>query len=68
MDAVLTIPPRSPSASGSRSRHDDGSYIGYEDFCVLNGLPTADKYKADTRPACFVARVNLIAIEHRARF
>ncbi|SRR6266508_2515534 len=23
----------------------DGSYLGYEDFCVLNGLPTSGKYK-----------------------
>jgi serine/threonine-protein kinase HipA len=23
----------------------DGSYLGYEDFCVLNGLSTAEKYK-----------------------
>src|SRR5450759_3314727 len=23
----------------------DGSYLGYEDFCVLNGLPTTEKYK-----------------------
>jgi serine/threonine-protein kinase HipA len=23
----------------------NGSYLGYEDFCVLNGLPSAEKYK-----------------------
>jgi serine/threonine-protein kinase HipA len=23
----------------------DGSYLGYEDFCVLNGLPSTEKYK-----------------------
>jgi serine/threonine-protein kinase HipA len=23
----------------------DGSYLGYEDFCVLNGLPATEKYK-----------------------
>ena len=23
---------------------DDGTYLGFEDFCVLNGLPAADKY------------------------
>jgi serine/threonine-protein kinase HipA len=23
----------------------DGSYLGYEDFCVLNGVSTAEKYK-----------------------
>ena len=23
----------------------DGSYLGYEDFCVLNGLPSSEKYK-----------------------
>jgi serine/threonine-protein kinase HipA len=23
---------------------DDGTYLGFEDFCVLNGLPTASKY------------------------
>ena len=25
-------------------RFDDGAYLGFEDFCVLNGLQTADKY------------------------
>jgi serine/threonine-protein kinase HipA len=27
-----------------RFDHADGVYLGFEDFCVLNGLPTRDKY------------------------
>jgi serine/threonine-protein kinase HipA len=45
----------------------DGSYIGYEDFCVLNGLPTADKYKGGYETRVFRRAREFIAVEHRAR-
>jgi serine/threonine-protein kinase HipA len=31
----------------------DGTYLGYEDFCVLNGLPTDDKYKGSYETRLF---------------
>ena len=31
----------------------DGCYLGYEDFCVLNGLATADKYKGSYEARLF---------------
>jgi serine/threonine-protein kinase HipA len=46
----LTVPDFQLSDSGAAiivKRFDlqpDGTYLGYEDFCVLNGVPTAEKY------------------------
>jgi serine/threonine-protein kinase HipA len=45
----LPVPPVELSASGDalvveRFDLDDGRYLGFEDFCVLNALNTADKY------------------------
>jgi len=31
----------------------DGSYLGYEDFCVLNGLPSTQKYKGSYETRLF---------------
>lgn len=45
----------------------DGSYLGYEDFCVLNGLPTADKYKGGYETRVFGRAREFIAVEYRAR-
>ena len=44
-----------------------GGYIGYEDFCVLNGLPTADKYKGGYETRLFRRLRDFIAVEHRAQ-
>jgi serine/threonine-protein kinase HipA len=48
--AGLSVPPFQLSDDGGAlviERFDlvDGRYIGFEDFCVLNALGTADKYK-----------------------
>jgi len=46
----LTVPNFQLSDSGAAiliERFDlgpDGAYLGYEDFCVLNGVPTTEKY------------------------
>ena len=32
---------------------DDGAYLGFEDFCVLNGLQTADKYSGSYESRLF---------------
>jgi serine/threonine-protein kinase HipA len=48
-------------------RKGDGSYIGYEDFCVLNGLPTADKYKGGYETRLFRRAREFIDVEQRAR-
>ena len=46
----LTVPNFQLSDSGAAiliERFDlgsDGAYLGYEDFCVLNGVPSAEKY------------------------
>ena len=45
----------------------DGSYLGYEDFCVLNGLSTADKYKGGYETRLLRRAREFIDIEHRAR-
>ena len=44
----------------------DGSYLGYEDFCVLNGLPTVDKYKGGYETRLFRRAREFIGVEHRA--
>ncbi len=47
----------------------DGSYLGYEDFCVLNGLPTADKYKGSYETRLFKRAREFIDIDqHRRAF
>jgi serine/threonine-protein kinase HipA len=45
----LTVPDFRMSEDGGalivqRFDHLDGKYLGFEDFCVLNGLPSRDKY------------------------
>ncbi len=45
----LTVPDFRMSEDGGaliveRFDHLDGNYLGFEDFCVLNGLPSRDKY------------------------
>lgn len=45
----LTVPEFRMSEDGGaiiveRFDHLDGKYLGFEDFCVLNGLPSRDKY------------------------
>ncbi len=57
--AGLPVPRRQLSEDGAAlvvNRFDlraDGSYCGVEDFCVLNGLGTADKYKGGYETALF---------------
>jgi len=45
----------------------DGRYLGYEDFCVLNGLPTADKYKGGYETRLFRRAREFIAVEEHGR-
>ena len=45
----------------------DGSYLGYEDFCVLNGLPTADKYKGSYETRLFKRAHQFIDIAQHQR-
>ena len=45
----------------------DGSYVGYEDFCALNGLPAADKYKGGYETRLFRRTREFIAVEHHAQ-
>ena len=45
----------------------DGSYLGYEDFCVLNGLPTADKYKGSYETRLFKRAREFIDIDQHRR-
>ncbi len=45
----------------------DGSYFGYEDFCVLNGLPTADKYKGSYETRLFKRAREFIDIDQHKR-
>ena len=45
----------------------DGSYLGYEDFCVLNGLPTADKYKGSYETRLFKRARQFIDIDQQKR-
>ena len=45
----------------------DGSYLGYEDFCVLNGLPTTDKYKGGYETRLFRRAREFIDIDRHKR-
>jgi serine/threonine-protein kinase HipA len=45
----------------------DGSYLGYEDFCVLNGLPTAEKYKGGYETRLFKRVREFIDVDQRPR-
>jgi len=45
----------------------DGSYLGYEDFCVINGLPTADKYKGSYETRLFKRARQFIDIDQHKR-
>ena len=44
----------------------DGSYLGYEDFCVLNGLSTADKYKGGYETRLFKRVREFVDFDQRA--
>jgi serine/threonine-protein kinase HipA len=45
----------------------DGLYLGYEDFCVLNGFTTAEKYKGGYETRLFKRAGEFIDIDERAR-
>jgi serine/threonine-protein kinase HipA len=45
----------------------DGSYLGYEDFCVLNGFTTAEKYKGGYETRLFKRVREFIDIDQRPR-
>ena len=45
----------------------DGSYLGYEDFCVINGLLTADKYKGSYETRLFKRAQQFIDIDQHKR-
>jgi serine/threonine-protein kinase HipA len=44
----------------------DGRYLGFEDFCVLNGLPTANKYDGGYETRLFKRAVEFIRVSERA--
>lgn len=47
----------------------DGSYLGYEDFCVLNALSSADKYKGGYETRLFRRAREFIDVDqHRRAF
>jgi serine/threonine-protein kinase HipA len=43
----------------------DGTWLGFEDFCVLNALHTTDKYKGGYETRLFKRAREFIAAEHR---
>jgi serine/threonine-protein kinase HipA len=45
----------------------DGSYLGYEDFCVINGLSTADKYKGSYETRLFKRARQFVDIDQHKR-
>jgi len=45
----------------------DGSYLGYEDFCVLNGLPATEKYKGGYETRLFKRAREFIDISELKR-
>jgi serine/threonine-protein kinase HipA len=45
----------------------DGSYLGYEDFCVLNGLPASEKYKGGYETRLFKRTREFIDISELKR-
>ncbi|MGO9484001.1 MAG: HipA domain-containing protein [Rhodomicrobium sp.] len=56
--AGLTVPNFQLSEDGAalileRFDLNDGAYLGFEDFCVLNGLQTADKYSGSYESRLF---------------
>lgn len=48
-------------------RKPDGTYFGYEDFCVLNALTSADKYKGGYETRLFRRALDFIDIDERRR-
>jgi serine/threonine-protein kinase HipA len=71
----LTVPDFQLSENGAAivvQRFDlmpNGSYLGYEDFCVLNGVPTAEKYNGGYETRLFKrAREFIDPAEHRRAF
>ncbi len=56
-----------PSSCKRFDLKSDGSYLGYEDFCVLNGLPTADKYKGSYETRLFKRARQFIDIDQHKR-
>jgi serine/threonine-protein kinase HipA len=69
----LTVPEFELSDSGNAlvvKRFDlktDGSYLGYEDFCVLNGLSTSEKYKGGYETRLFKRTREFIDVDQRQR-
>lgn len=64
----LPVPPFQMSDDGGAliiERFDliDGQYMGFEDFCVLNGLGTADKYKGSYEARLFKRTRDFLAPE-----
>lgn len=45
----------------------DGSYLGYEDFCVLNGFPTSEKYNGGYETRLFKRAREFIDVDRRQR-
>jgi serine/threonine-protein kinase HipA len=46
---------------------DDGTYLGFEDFCVLNGLPTASKYEGGYETRLFKRASEFIRTPERPK-
>jgi serine/threonine-protein kinase HipA len=45
----------------------DGKYLGFEDFCVLNGLPTASKYDGGYETRLFKRAREFIRVDDRTK-
>ena len=45
----------------------DGAYLGFEDFCVLNGLQTADKYSGSYESRLFKRLGDYVGLPTRAK-
>jgi serine/threonine-protein kinase HipA len=70
--AGLTVPDFQLSEDGTAlilDRFDlsDGAYLGFEDFCVLNGLHTADKYSGSYESRLFKRLGDYLGPSTRAR-
>lgn len=51
----------------ARFDHNGGGYLGFEDFCVLNGLPTRDKYEGGYETRLFRRLQDYIPRNENAR-
>jgi serine/threonine-protein kinase HipA len=71
--AGLEVPRNELSSDGSAlvverfDRRDDGSYRGFEDFCVLNALQTRDKYNGGYETRIFRRAADYVGADVRTK-